>query len=84
MSISGFSEHGQRRSAGYYSKERLARFVRYTPHGARIVEVAKGSDLLAKAMLFVESQKIHLWAGGYDRYADKKRGLSFSSVKAIT
>lgn len=76
MSISEFSEHGQRRSAGFYSKESLARFVRYTPHETRIVEVTKASDLLAKAMLFVESQKIHLWAGGYDRYAEQETGLA--------
>jgi hypothetical protein len=61
-------------SAGYYSAERIAAFLRYTQQGARIIEVTLGADLIAKAVVFVETHKIHAWAGGYNR----DPALSFS------
>jgi hypothetical protein len=54
-------------SAGYYSAERIAAFLQYTREGARIIEVTLGGDLIAKAVVFLESRKIHAWAGGYNR-----------------
>lgn len=66
-------------SAGYYSAERIAAFLRYTPTGARIVEVWLHGDLLAKAVVFIEPEKIHAWAGGWDRASDEARKLPFSS-----
>ncbi|MGL5858923.1 MAG: GNAT family N-acetyltransferase [Angustibacter sp.] len=61
-------------SAGYYSAERIAAFLRYTRRGARIVEVTLADALIAKAVVFIESRKIHAWAGGYNR----DPGLPFS------
>ncbi|MEV6600458.1 GNAT family N-acetyltransferase [Actinoplanes sp. NPDC051346] len=54
-------------SAGYYSAERIAAFLQYTRKGARIVEVTLGGDLIAKAVVFLETRKVHAWAGGYNR-----------------
>ncbi|MEU4565173.1 GNAT family N-acetyltransferase [Micromonospora sp. NPDC023956] len=61
-------------SAGYYSAERIAAFLQYTQKGARIIEVTLGGDLIAKAVVFIETRKIHAWAGGYNR----DPALSFS------
>lgn len=66
-------------SAGYYSKERIAAFLQYTPTGARIVEVWCGGILIAKAIVFIETEKIHAWAGGYTRDTD----LPFSAYYVL-
>ncbi|MCB5906280.1 GNAT family N-acetyltransferase [Streptomyces pinistramenti] len=70
-------------SAGYYSKERIAAFLRYTRKGARIIEVTQDGALIAKAVVFIESKKIHAWAGGYDRHADEASGRPFSSYYVL-
>ncbi len=70
-------------SAGYYSKERIAAFLRHTRTGARIIEVTQDGETIAKAVVFVEPRKIHAWAGGYDRTADTERGRPFSSYYVL-
>jgi hypothetical protein len=70
-------------SAGYYSKERIAAFLRYAREGARIIEVTMGGETIAKAVVFIEPRKIHAWAGGYDRNADIESGRPFSSYYVL-
>ncbi|MBB5122275.1 hypothetical protein AF335_14735 [Streptomyces eurocidicus] len=70
-------------SAGYYSKERIAAFLRYTRKGARIIEVSMDGEVIAKAVVFLEPRKIHAWAGGYDRNADTASGRPFSSYYVL-
>ncbi|MCD9194738.1 GNAT family N-acetyltransferase [Streptomyces albireticuli] len=70
-------------SAGYYSKERIAAFLRYTRKGARILEVTMDGEVIAKAVVFLEPRKIHAWAGGYDRNADAASGRPFSSYYVL-
>jgi CelD/BcsL family acetyltransferase involved in cellulose biosynthesis len=66
-------------SAGYYSAERIAAFLAYTPRGARVIDVLLDGDVIAKAIVFVETHKIHAWAAGYDR----DRPLPFSSYYVL-
>jgi Acetyltransferase (GNAT) domain len=70
-------------SAGYYSKERISAFLTYTPSCARMIEVVLDGTLLAKAIVMVESRKIHAWAGGYDRDRDERADLPFSSYYVL-
>lgn len=60
-------------SPGYYSAEKIARFLTETP-SARVIEVLLGDDLIAIAIVFVDGTKVHTWAGGWVR----ERGWPFS------
>jgi CelD/BcsL family acetyltransferase involved in cellulose biosynthesis len=60
-------------SPGYYDKAKLAAFLGETPN-ARIIEITLGDDLLAYAIVFLDSTRMHAWALGYDR----ERRLPFS------
>jgi hypothetical protein len=48
-----------------------------------MIEVLLDDRLLAKAIVMVESQKIHAWAGGYDRERDERERLPFSSYYVL-
>lgn len=60
-------------SPGYYSAEKIARFLTETP-SARIIEILLGDQLIAMAIVFVDDTKVHTWAGGWIR----EPGWSFS------
>lgn len=60
-------------SPGYYDKAKLAAFLAETPN-AWIIEISLDDDLLAYAIMFTDSTRLHAWALGYDR----ERKLTFS------
>lgn len=65
-------------SPGYYDKRKLVAFLAEMP-SARVIEVNLEGQLLAYAILFVDSTRLHAWALGYDR----ERPLGFSPYYII-
>ena len=65
-------------SAGYYSAEKIANFLRETP-SARIIELTQGERLLAMSINFVDATRIHAWACGWVR----DRGMPFSPYYVV-
>jgi len=61
-------------SSGYYDAERIAAFLRVVGDATRVVEIAVDGQLVAIGICFLEADRLHTWAAGYDR----ERKLPFS------
>lgn len=61
-------------SPGYYRADRIADFLSMVGNRARVIEVALEDDLIALGIIFLDDDRIHTWAAGYDR----ERQLPFS------